>query len=418
MVHTSVVSRLTQDLNTVLSVSRAMTAERNLDALLDLIVDAATSLVHADRTSLFIVEGDQLWTRIAQGRDAITLPIGRGIAGTVADTGEIINIPDAYADDRFNPEYDKASGYTTRSILCMPLLSYSGGIVGVVQTLNKDSGKPFEHYDEELLGALCSQAAVAIEKTQLISKDRERQQLLRDMELARCIQLGLIPAQPPEQSGWRYAAWQDSCDQTSGDYYDFIENDSHVCDTIVGDVSGHGIGAALIMSTARAFLRGLYRNNDQLDGIMADLNDLLEADMADDIFMTMCITRLLSDGHWCYVSAGHEAPTLVRKDGHIEDVEVDTGIMLGVMPGMPYPCVSGPQLDVGDKIVMFTDGLFEAFNADGKELGVEALNAFLSKHSGLQADVYAQRIREYIYEHLGDEPAQDDLTCVVMERCV
>ncbi len=156
-------------LTALLEVAKAMTAERNLDALLDLILREAVRTVDAERGSLFITsrDGSRLWSRLAHGHsDRIELPMGAGIAGHVARTGEILSIPDAYADPRFDPRFDAASGFRTASILCVPMLGQSARVVGVVQALNHSPG-PFTEDDEELLLALGANAAAAIENANL-----------------------------------------------------------------------------------------------------------------------------------------------------------------------------------------------------------------------------------------------------------
>jgi signal transduction histidine kinase/putative methionine-R-sulfoxide reductase with GAF domain len=148
-----------------------------------------TELMEADRSTLFVVtdDGRQLWSKVSQGSDRveIRLAVGEGIAGWVAETREIVNIPDAYADQRFQPAVDLKSGYRTRSILSVPMLGALGGLVGVLQVLNKQDG-PFTHGDEELLVALASQAAIAIENARLYHSMVERNQELsrarRDLE--------------------------------------------------------------------------------------------------------------------------------------------------------------------------------------------------------------------------------------------
>ena len=269
--------RLARDLKTILGIAKAMSGERDLDRLLDLIIGAVSELSGADRTSLFLVDAErqELWTRIAQGGGRIRLPLGSGIAGAVAASAISINIPHAYADPRFNRDIDRRSGYITRSILCMPLVNHQGAVVGVIQALNKRTLEPFGTYDEQVLAALCGNAAVAIDNAQLVTRDRERQRMERDLEVARQIQLGLLPAAPPENPGWRLAAWAQSCDQTGGDYYDFIELGDGRLDVVVGDVSGHGIAAALLMSTARAFLRALHEQEEPPGAMMTRLNRLL-----------------------------------------------------------------------------------------------------------------------------------------------
>jgi signal transduction histidine kinase/putative methionine-R-sulfoxide reductase with GAF domain len=173
----------------VQEVSRALSDAGDLDALLTLIMAKVTELMDADRSTLYLVteDGGWLWSKVVQGdeRVEIRLEVGEGVAGWVAQTREIVNIPDAYADQRFQPSVDLKSGYRTRSILSVPMLGALGGLVGVLQVLNKADG-PFTHADEELLLALSSQAAIAIENARLyhslVSQNQELQRARRDLE--------------------------------------------------------------------------------------------------------------------------------------------------------------------------------------------------------------------------------------------
>ncbi|HZA13630.1 MAG TPA: HD domain-containing phosphohydrolase [Myxococcaceae bacterium] len=167
---TNFISRRELKLQSILEVAKAMTAERHLDQLLHLILAQATRVVEADRCSLFLLdrEKNELWSKVAQGaRGEIRVKLGSGLAGTVALTGEAINVPDAYADDRFEPSFDVTNGYRTGSLLCVPMRDASGEVTGVLQALNKKGGDSFTPEDAELLMALGGQAAVAIENAVL-----------------------------------------------------------------------------------------------------------------------------------------------------------------------------------------------------------------------------------------------------------
>ncbi len=166
----SALTRRLQKLTSILDVTKAMSAERDLDLLLPLIIYEASKVVEADRCSLFILdrERNELWSKVAQGsKNEIRLPVGSGIAGQVAATGTLINIPDAYADERFNRSFDVSSGYRTQTILCVPMRDANGEVTGVIQALNKRGGLVFDAEDEELLLALGAQAAGAIENALL-----------------------------------------------------------------------------------------------------------------------------------------------------------------------------------------------------------------------------------------------------------
>lgn len=160
--------RRVRKLQSILDVAKAMTAERDVDRLLDLILREAAAVVEADRCTLFLVDKEkaQLWSKIAHGTGEIRIPLGAGIAGAVATRGAAVRIDDAYQDPRFNREVDQTTGYHTRTILCVPMLSTTGEVVGVIQALNRAQGV-FTPEDEELLMALGGPAASAIENAQL-----------------------------------------------------------------------------------------------------------------------------------------------------------------------------------------------------------------------------------------------------------
>ncbi|HEY3117900.1 MAG TPA: GAF domain-containing protein [Chloroflexota bacterium] len=154
----------------LLDVMRSLASEIELDNLLERIMAKTTEVMHADRSSLYLIDHktNELWFKVAQGADLqeVRFPVGVGIAGQVAATAEIVNIEDAHEDARFNPEMDRRTGYRTRSMLCMAIQDSAGKRMGVLQVLNKDSGV-FTREDEEMLGAICSQAAIALANAEL-----------------------------------------------------------------------------------------------------------------------------------------------------------------------------------------------------------------------------------------------------------
>ncbi len=171
-----------RDLEALLEISRQMVAVQDLDALLDLVLERATELLDAERSSLFVLNEDtgELWTTIAQGLvgRTIRVPLGKGIVGHVAQDRRTLVIEDAYEDPRFNRDVDRETGFRTRSILCCPMLNNQAKCIGVIEVLNKNSGGVFSAYDRELLEALASHAALAIENAQL---HQEKEKLFRSV---------------------------------------------------------------------------------------------------------------------------------------------------------------------------------------------------------------------------------------------
>jgi putative nucleotidyltransferase with HDIG domain len=164
-----------RDLDTLLDVTRRLMSVTDLDALLRLIAEATITMVGSERATIYIVDQarQEYWSRVATGKGVgeIRFPIGVGIAGTVAQTGETINIPDAYADPRFNDESDKRTGFVTRNLLTLAMTDHDGAIIGVFQAINKKDGG-FTGEDEATLRALASSAAVAVENAQLVTAQK------------------------------------------------------------------------------------------------------------------------------------------------------------------------------------------------------------------------------------------------------
>jgi HD-GYP domain-containing protein (c-di-GMP phosphodiesterase class II) len=164
-------------LEVMLDITRRLMSVTNLDALLRLIAKATTELLDADRATIFLVDPDrgELWSKVALGigwGDEIRFPVGTGIAGQVAATGETINIPDAYQDERFNAEPDQLSGYRTRSLLTYAMKAHDGRVIGVFQAVNKKGG-PFTSSDEDTLSSLAASAAIAVENAHLVREQRQ-----------------------------------------------------------------------------------------------------------------------------------------------------------------------------------------------------------------------------------------------------
>jgi putative nucleotidyltransferase with HDIG domain len=161
-------------LDLILDITRQLMTVTDLTALLWLIASSTTKIVECDRATVFLVDREkgELWSKVALGASEIRFPIGVGIAGTVAATGQTINIPDAYADPRFNQEIDKRTGYKTDNLLTFPMTGHDGTVIGVFQAVNKHAG-PFNPSDEEQLSSLASSAGVAIENAQLVEAQKQ-----------------------------------------------------------------------------------------------------------------------------------------------------------------------------------------------------------------------------------------------------
>jgi GAF domain-containing protein len=203
-------------LERLIEAAKSLNSTLDLNELLDILVDIALGIVDGDRdgSSSQPVPVPRGWT----GPIALSVYRLAGIAGYVAATGDTINIPDAYLDPRFNPDFDRQTGYRTRSILCMPIHTNTGKIIGVVQLLNKRNGE-FSDDDARIMHALSLHAAIALENARLVEQERRKIRIERDLLAAREVQLSLLPAQVPAVPGYEFAATALPARDIAGDFY-------------------------------------------------------------------------------------------------------------------------------------------------------------------------------------------------------
>jgi len=411
--------RKIRDMSSLLEIAKAMSVEKDLYALLDLIIEKVKQVVDADRASLYLVdsETDELWTRVVTNLEIreIRLPIGTGIAGHVAATQQIENIEDVYDDDRFDRQWDERTGYRTRSMLCVPLLTHEDKVVGVIQVLNKESG-PFTDYDIELLGALGSHAAISLDNAQLMQHYLEKQKMQQSLDIARDIQQGLLPDSAPDVEGLDIAGWSHPCDQTGGDYFDFIPLADNRLGVVIGDVASHGIGPALLMTASRATLRALVTTTDDVAEMMARVNDRLSEDMEEGRFITLFYGMIDPIGRAVrYTSAGHEPAILFRAaTGEFEQL-LSTGFPLGIMGEAEFPEGPATALESGDVLVLTTDGIIEATNEDGEEFGRDRLREVIVSHSRASAQSIIEAIYAAVCNYCGEAEQKDDITLVALK---
>jgi phosphoserine phosphatase len=446
--------KLLAALEKVLQISRDMVATSDLDELLGVILARSMELLEAERATLFLYdpETDELVSRIAAGSGEIRVPAGAGIAGAIAKGKQILNIPDVYADPRFNREVDRKTGYRTRNILGAPLLDYSGNLVGVLEVLNKHAkgapdpgeaaGPAFTDDDIKLLSTLAAQAGVVLQRARLLDHYIEKQKMEQALQIARDIQQGLLPQQNPIVAGFDIAGWSSPADETGGDIYDFFQLDERHWTLTIADATGHGIGPALVVAEARAMLRvlalQLFLASGQaaagmgappapppagegrlldVSDIMAKVNDLLVADLSSSRFVTCFFAVFDADRALIrYVSAG-QGPILFyhRADDRFEELPA-TGMPLGIMTGADYAERLDRTLEPGDMLVVVTDGFFEAIDKDDVPFGIERVCATVRRLHDRPAEEIIQTVRREVTEFTGTTVQDDDLTAIIVRR--
>ena len=406
------------DLLAVLDVSRQLAATAELQPLLEVIEREALALLDCERASVFLHDaatGD-LVSRVATGVKQVRFPATRGIAGEAFRTGATINVPEAYADPRFNPDVDKATGYRTRTILTCPLRGWDGRVPGVLQVLNKRGGA-FGPWDEVLAGAFATQAGVAVQRQLLLEEVERKRQIERDLNIARTIQQGLLPRRPPRVPGFEVAGWNRPADKTGGDIFDFKPLDDGTLAVTVADATGHGIGPALIVAQYRALVRSALVQFGAPDRVAPVVNALLSEDLPGDMFVTAFFGLLQpAEGRLSYLSAGH-GPILSYRPVSGEYRNLPShGPMLNLDPAHLYDAPTAFDFAPGDLFLVLTDGFHEWAGPDGESFGLSRLEDLVRRHHALPPAALIERIHEAVLDFARGTPQLDDLTAVVIKR--
>jgi len=401
----------------------ALHSSLELDELLGLILKVASEGVEADRGTVFLLDKEkrEIWSRVLSGDETleIRLPVGKGIAGTVAETGETVRLADAYDDPRFDRSWDRKSGFRTKEMLCAPIRSREGEIVGVFQLLNKKKGGEFKKQDESYLADLSVHAALAVENARLHKEALEKERQAREISLAQSVQRQLQPeSRTAARGAVAVAGINELCEDATGDYYDLIaELPGDRLGVAIGDVSGHGLQAALVMAEARAYLRAFVRTTTSLTHAMDMINDFLVPDMVGGKFISLfaaVIDTASGETEWC--NAGHNPPLLYRARTKTIDELSATGRILGVLPDAAYRAGETISLEKGDVVLLYTDGVTEARNRYGELFEAARLKHELTRAAEGEPDDIVKSVRDAVREWAGDGANEDDLTMLAVKR--
>lgn len=407
-----------QQLSLLFEATRLLNSTLDLAELLDLILRIAKSELKADRGTVFLVDrkSRELWSIVAQGLESqeIRVPFGRGVAGYVAETGETINVEDAYTLEYFDPSFDRKFGYRTKSLLCLPIRHHTNEIVGVIQLLNQTNGR-FTEEDQEFLTKLSGHIAMALENARLHREALEKQRMERDLAVAREIQRSLLPDAPPVVKGYDIAVTNHPCYECGGDYYDFLSLGAETMLLVIADVEGKGVGSALVMSNLQATLRALVMHLHSLEVLMLSLNEMMHKDTKSAKYLS-CFMGLVDTRRngLHYINAGHCPPILVSgADGSYSLLEKG-GTVIGLFPGTEYQRGS-VQMKPGDIFVSYTDGITEACNLKEEEFGTDAVARAIARHRHLPAQQIVENVLAEVNEFARGGPHADDKVLMVVK---
>jgi len=400
---------------------------RDLESLLIDMVDSSIELTGAER-GLLVLRGageGELVVRTSRtrGKKPLTgeLRYSTTVAGKVLSEGRPLRAQvhsESEALELGRSVYD----LKLRAVMCVPLSPSSNEQAvqppkGVLYVDSRAATRQFSQADLALFAALAQHISIAMVNAQLQLDSLEKVRLEQSLELASAIQRDLMP-RVPSVPGWDLAGWYGPAEETGADFYDFIK----VCERlaiVVGDVTGHGIGPALITASAQGSLRTSLRLNPDPGAVVTLLNQDLCERNADGRFLTLFLATLAPDGSMRALNAGHSPPFLWRKDGSAIETVKKCGPALGMIPDEEYAAHPPLAMRAGDVLVAYTDGLIEARRPGSEDdfFGEEGLKRVLAEGAaaGLSARDLCARVAEAALELSGGK-REDDVTVVVARR--
>ena len=462
----------------ILPVGIALSTEPNFDHLTERILMEAKQICNADAGTLYIrTHDDNLRFAIAiteslgvhvggtSGRPISFSPLPmynratgepnhHNVATYVALTGKSINIPDVYVAEGFDfastKIFDKQNSYRTVSSLTVPLKDNKAEVIGVLQLINArgEDGTiaAFDDYNRLVVESLSSQAAIVMNNHLLVQQQQKMAKIENDIEIARRIQNNFLPNQLPVVPGWEIGGRFQPAREVAGDFYDlFMMMNERRLGILIADVCDKGVGAALFMSLTRSLIRAfammnhnvnwaenlfddsgttLGRNKSSRVAIRAnalktavvDTNEYITTHHLDlNMFATMFFGMLdPATGTLLYINGGHCPPMIISPRGEIKARLEPTGPAVGMFPGAEFE-IADAQLDYGDMLYAFTDGVTDARNPAGKLFHEAGLISLV--HPPLDsAKGFLDRVDNALYNHIADAIQFDDITMVAARR--
>jgi serine phosphatase RsbU (regulator of sigma subunit) len=408
------------DLLTVVSkVVETLLVEQTLDDTLNSILGLVFDAVAAERGYLFLTsENKELTLKSSRmtGGDPVAasdVKLSRAICNKVVNEGASVLTSDAQQDPRFSKSNSIALG-NIRSIMAVPLAT-NDAVLGMIYVDSLYATNRFSQEDLSVLTTIARVAAIKVENSRLLEAQLEKRRLDEELKVASEIQLSLHPARPPQIEGYEIIGISFPCREIGGDYYDFIARRDGGWILALGDVSGKGTGAALMMSSLHAAMRAQSQTGRPVEEIVTEVNAYIVENSPENKFLTLFCAELHPEsGRLTYTNAGHNPVLLVRGGGGYEELPAG-GVPVGITCTFDYDAKT-VEIRPGDILVIYSDGITESVNESDEEFGMERLAAIVSRDRKLTPSRIRDRIDEAISRFVGKMSAVDDMTLVILKR--
>ncbi|MFM8734902.1 MAG: SpoIIE family protein phosphatase [Pirellulales bacterium] len=408
-------------LRAVLGLNRALGGSLTLDDVLPRLLDGLLQIFpQADRGIVMLADPTSRRLvlrarRVKESAAAGPQRVSLSLINTVAETRRAILSADAANDSRFSAT-ESIVDCLIRSVMCVPVVRGDGGLLGVVQVDSRDISHGFTEADLDVLAGLAGQASQAVEQSLAHEERIAREQLARDLELARRVQQGLLPARPPELPGYEIFDFYESARHVGGDFFGYVPLADDRLAVVLADVSGKGVSAALLMAALSADVRYCLASERDLGRAVARINESFLRGGWDDRFATLVVAVLEPERHAVTIcNAGHLPLFLRGADGGVRTVAADLGgLPLGMAgPGDFSTCTL--TLEPGDTLVACTDGISEALDGEQQCYGFDRLVTMLGHPAGGAAEV-GRRLLADVDRHAAGQPRSDDMCLVCVGR--
>jgi sigma-B regulation protein RsbU (phosphoserine phosphatase) len=401
-------------LQTMAAIAREIVQPKPLESVLDTILRACVEKIGAERAAIMLLDNGKLVPRayLARAKSGDKFAISTSIATRAMAENQAVLIKDVAGDERLKIS-ESIARLRIRSAICTPLWN-GEKTLGVLYVDTTDPKRQFGEIDLHFFSSLSGMIAEKIENTLLAEIAREKQRLDTEIEIAKDIQSNLFPKDIPKIPNHDLACYNRASREVGGDYFDVIALDGSYGITIA-DVSGKGIGAAMLMSNLQAVLRSRAPDTEAPGQLLEQMNEDLFSRVGIGRFVTLFFLRLEpGTGKMAYANAGHNPPFLVRAGGEITNLEV-SGVPLGIMPNANYG-VFEQSLAPGDMVVLYSDGITEADSAGSGMFGEDRLAEILTQNRTSRSSEIVDAILLAVDTFREETPISDDMTIVVLKR--
>lgn len=416
----SSLSSRTDLLGLISKVGVALLSSSGLDETLNQVASLVFEAVPAERVVIMLrdeemKDGMQIKVARLRGEDEpiAEVRISRAIMTEVMENGKSVLTSDAQQDPRFASQTIVLQGI--RSVLAVPLSVDERHVFGLIYADSPTNTNTFSSEHLDILTTLASVASIRVENASLLDERINRERMERELELATEIQQRFQPSGPPILEGYEFQGISFSCYEIGGDYYDFIERHDGKMLVALGDVSGKGTSASLLMSSLHAAVHGQVAAKTPLVQLVTSVNEYLTENTPGNRFITFFVTELdPATGELTFINAGHNPALIGRADGTIEQLD-SSGLPLGLMGFAQYE-VGKAQLNSGDVLFIYSDGVSEANNLAEDEFGMDRLIKVISDNVGRSASGIRDKVESALSDFTGTAAPNDDITLVIVKK--